>query len=80
MRTKQTRRRKRGGTKSYYSYNKHPILFTNVSNKRYGGDSRNSFMPLLSDAGYQVNALYNASMGKYPPINPSPLYQNLIHR
>ncbi len=71
-----TRRRriKRGGSKYYYPYNKHPILFTNVSNKRYGGSSFTN----SGDIGYQANSLYNTSMGRYPPVNPSPLSQNLI--
>jgi hypothetical protein len=71
------RRTKRGGSKYYYPYNKHPILFTNVSNKRYGGNSKYSY-ETSGDIGYQVNSLYNTSMGRYPPVNPSPLSQNLI--
>ena len=85
-----TRRMKRGrksrkrGSKYFYPYNTKPIMFTNVSNKQ-GGDARNTLFPtfltnMARDTGYQFHKVFNAGMGKYEPVNPSPLSQNLIKR
>ena len=88
MRTKNRRIRRKtrkGGSKYFYSYNTKPIMFTNVSNKQQGGDARNTLFPtfltnMARDTGYQFNKAFNAGMGKYEPVNPSPLSQNLIKR
>jgi len=88
MRTKHRRVRRKtrkGGSKYYYAYNEKPMLFTNVSNKQQGGDARSTLFPsfftnIARDTGYQLHKAYNAGMGKYEPVNPSPLSQNLIRR
>lgn len=87
MRTKNKRVRRKtrkGGSKYYYPYNTKPMIFTNVSNKQ-GGDGRNTLLPtfltnVARNTGYQFHKAYNAGMGKYEPVNPSPLVQNLIRR
>jgi len=87
MRTKNRRVRRKtrkGGSKYFYPYNTKPTIFTNVSNKQ-GGDARNTLFPtfltnMARDTGYNLHKAYNTSMGKYEPVNPSPLSQNLIKR
>jgi hypothetical protein len=88
MRTKHRRSRRKtrkGGSKYFYPYNTKPIMFTNVSNKQQGGDARGTLFPtfltnIARDTGYQFHKAYNAGMGKYEPVNPSPLSQNLFKR
>ena len=90
MRTKQKRsrrktRRVRKGGNYYYPYNTKPTIFTNLSNKQQGGDARDTVLPtfltnMARDSGFQIHKLFNAGMGKYEPVNPSPLSQNLIRR
>jgi len=88
MRTKQRRVRRKtrkGGSKYFYPYNTKPTIFTNLSNKQQGGDARGTFFPtfltnMARNTGFQFHKAYNAGMGKYEPVNPSPLYQNLIKR
>jgi len=88
MRTKQKRgrrkTRRRGGA-YFYPYNTKPTIFTNLSNKQQGGDARDTVLPtfltnMARDTGFQIHKLFNAGMGKYEPVNPSPLSQNLIRR
>ena len=89
MRTKQKRsrrktRRRKGGA-YFYPYNTKPTIFTNVSNKQQGGDARDTVLPtfltnMARDTGFQINKLFNSGMGRYEPVNPSPLSQNLIKR
>ncbi len=83
--TRKTRKsnRRKGGA-YFYPLNTKPMIFTNVSNQQ-GGDSRNTLMPsfltnVARDTGHQVHKLFNAGMGRYDPVNPSPLVQNLIKR
>ena len=88
MRTKQKRGRRktrRHGGNYFYAYNTKPTIFTNVSNKQQGGDARDTVLPtfltnMARDTGFQIHKLFNAGMGKYEPVNPSPLSQNLIRR
>lgn len=82
---RKSRKTRKGGSKYFYSYNTKPIMFTNVSNKQQGGDSRSTLFPtfltnMARDTGYQFHKAFNAGMGKYEPVNPSPLSQNLIKR
>lgn len=84
-RMKRSRKSRKGGTKYFYPHNTKPMIFTNVSNKQQGGDSRSTVFPsfftnMARDTGYQLHKVFNAGMGKYEPTNPSPLSQNLIKR
>ena len=85
MKRGKTRRLRRHGGAYFYPYNTKPIIFTNVSNKQQGGDARDTVLPtfltnMARDTGFQIHKLFNAGMGKYEPVNPSPLSQNLIKR
>jgi len=83
-RMKRVKTRRRGGA-YFYPYNTKPTIFTNLSNKQQGGDARDTVLPtfltnMARDTGFQIHKLFNTSMGKYEPVNPSPLSQNLIKR
>jgi hypothetical protein len=77
---KRNQSRRRGG--SFYPYNTKPMIFTNVSNRQQGGDSRNTVLPSFitnmgRDAAYQVGQVYNSFAGNYSSVNPHPSHQNL---
>jgi hypothetical protein len=81
-RTRKRTRRRRGG-KYMYDLNTKPRIFTSTSQQ--GGDSRDTLFPsfitnMARDSGFQLHKLLNAGMGRYEPINPSPLAQNLFKR
>lgn len=81
---RRTQARRRGGSWSYYPYNTKPMIFTNVSNQQ-GGDARDTIFPSFltnmgRDAAYQVGQTYNAFVGNYSSVNPSPTEQNLFKR
>jgi hypothetical protein len=83
-RMKRVKTRRRGGA-YFYPYNTKPTIFTNLSNKQQGGDARDTVLPtfltnMARDTGFQIHKLFNSGMGKYEPVNPSPLSQNLIKR
>jgi hypothetical protein len=72
--------RRRGG--SFYPYNTKPMIFTNTTTQQ-GGDARNTFFPSFitnmgRDAAYQVGQTYNAFVGNYPSVNPTPTHQKLL--
>jgi len=60
------------------------MIFTNVSNQQ-GGDARDTVLPSFitnmgRDAIYQVGQTYNAFVGNYSSVNPTPTEQNLFKR
>ena len=75
--------RRRGGSGgSFYPYNTKPMIFTNTTTQQ-GGDARNTFFPSFitnmgRDAAYQVGQTYNAFVGNYPSVNPTPTHQKLL--
>ena len=75
--------RRRGGSGgSYYPYNTKPMIFTNTTTQQ-GGDARNTIFPSFitnmgRDAAYQVGQTYNAFVGNYPSVNPTPTHQKLL--
>ena len=77
--------RRRGGSGgSFYPYNTKPMIFTNTTTQQ-GGDARNTFFPSFitnmgRDAAYQVGQTYNAFVGNYPSVNPTPTHQKLFVR
>jgi len=77
MKTRQKRKvkrtKRRGGSRYFYPYNTRPIMFTDVSNKQYGGFIQN----LFQRAAYGIHASNDVSRGNYPQPykNPDPLMQ-----
>ena len=74
--------RRRGGSGSFYPYNTKPMIFTNTTTQQ-GGDARNTIFPSFitnmgRDAAYQVGQTYNAFVGNYPSVNPTPTHQKLL--
>ena len=72
--------RRRGG--SFYPYNTKPMIFTNTTSQQ-GGDARDTVLPSFftnmgRDAAYQVGQTYNAFVGNYSSVNPTPTHQNLL--
>jgi hypothetical protein len=80
-------RRKRGGSRYFYSYNKTPITFTNVSNKQQGGflgmgDPRYSLLPgpasdALQNLQYSATSTNNSYFGNYQGETPNWRFQPL---
>jgi len=76
--------RRRGGSGYFYPYNTKPMIFTNTTTQQ-GGDARDTIFPSFltnmgRDAAYQVGQTYNAFVGNYSSVNPSPTEQNLFKR
>ena len=76
--------RRRGGSGYFYPYNTKPMIFTNTTSQQ-GGDARDTVLPSFitnmgRDAIYQVGQTYNAFVGNYSSVNPTPTEQNLFKR
>lgn len=82
-----TRRKKRGGSRYFYPYNKTPMTFTNVSNRQQGGflgfgDPRYTLLPgpasdTIRDFGHSLNNTANAYSGNYQGETPNWRFQPL---
>lgn len=79
-RTTRTRnRKKRGGTKYFYSYNTKPLMFTNVSNRQQGGflgmgDPRYTILPSVANDAvqnlqYSLSSSSDSYAGNYQGVN-----------
>jgi hypothetical protein len=58
------------------------MIFTNTTSQQ-GGDARDTVLPSFftnmgRDAAYQVGQTYNAFVGNYSSVNPTPTHQNLL--